>query len=552
MGVFFCCMTISAWSGAVSAAAREPVLFQTRAYTFYADRLEAHDAYRGTYRTADGRTIRKDGDPAYTWSKARPDKLSLHTPYPILDAAYALAVSETLAMIAPAGTKSDQLDGDRPGGRYYYPYYYWTHGGKNVREYTRDSAQHIQWGDSVILDRAAAKGTLIRRCDFQGQTIRSDAVPTADNVHFIAALWEYYLITGDRNLLETCWPSAWNTLIAREKQFRQADGLWSGSPWSDSPYGFVDPRHFPVRNSEVQSLYANTMVAGAWDALGEIAETLGRPGQAAQCRSRSRAVKAAINARLYRPEQGTYGYYLFTPTGQCTDYREDISAGLIELCGVADARRTLHYHARFRETPYGYRNVDPVLRPDAMPAGLSAPRYAYDYHRGNVWENQEAFHGWAMARLGQAAELKKFIFWHARAGIPLKEWREGTVNTSTGEFHHAYKRLVWGAMGYASYWSRGVFGIVYQRDGLRFAPCVPEDFGDAFFAELSHFSYRRGELRLILLGKGTRLDAVVLDGRPVAKIPADVEGSHTVEIVMHAARPPAGLAPRQPLGPVEK
>ena len=71
-------------------------------------------------------TFTKDGDPDFKWEEFRPDSLHLQTPYPILDAAFSLAVDEALTCIAP--------------GRYYY----WTKGG-GMREYTRDTAQHVQW-----------------------------------------------------------------------------------------------------------------------------------------------------------------------------------------------------------------------------------------------------------------------------------------------------------------------------------------------------------------------------------------------------------------------
>ncbi len=376
----------------------------------------------------------------------------------------------------------------------------------------------------MLIDPRAAKGSLLRRCDFERQEIREDAVVTADNVHFIPATWEYFKITGDRSLLKQSWGCMWNTMRRKERTHRKQDGLWTGSPWSDAAVGFLKPEHFTNRNQALKSLYANLIVAGAWRDLALIANRLGKADEAKTCREAFVAIKQAINRHLYRPELGTYCYYQYEPTGQCADYREDISAGLLYIFGVADASRAMQYHARFRPTPYGYRNVDPPL-----PSGEST------YHGGNPWENQEAFHGWMLALLDRPDALKPFLFWHARAALPLLQWREGTINPSTGLLHSNYKHLVWGALGYTAYWTRGLFGVVYEPDGLRFKPCVPNDFGDGFRAVLSHVDYRCSRLSITLLGRGTKLGRVFLDGKPVQKIPGDLVGRHSIEIHLAGA-----------------
>jgi hypothetical protein len=472
-------------------------------------------------------SLTMDGNPGYTWTNAHLDKLYLQTPYPILDAAFALAVDCALGVIAPAGTTSAMLAGGQPGDLYYQPYYYLTHG-TDIREYTRDSAQHIMWGDSVIIDPAAARGTLIRRCNFASLLIDEDTVPTGDNIHFICAAWEYFKITGDTNFLLTCWSCMTNTMITEETtQKDPADGLWTGSPWSDNTSGFLTTDAFNNRQTQVKSVYCNSLVVGAWQSLAAIAATLGDANDAAQYAAKSVASKAAINAELYRPEFGTYCYYEYDPSNVFYNYREDITAGFLWLFGVTNAQACLNYHTNFTATPYGYRNVDPIL-----PAGATS------YHGGNVWEDEEGYHAWALAGLGQSEELEPFIFWHARAGIPLKHWQEGTMDPATGQFQTNYTDMIWGAMGYTSYWTRDVFGIQYAPDCLQFAPCVPRAFGNGFYAVLNNFNYRNSSLRIILTGCGTTVQNILLDGTSVNGVPATVTGSHVVQIQMANAASP--------------
>ncbi len=92
----------------------------------------------------------------------------------------------------------------------------------DIREYTRDTAQHVEWGDTVIVDASTVRGTIIRRCDFEKQAIREDAVITGDSVTLITSTWEYYKITGDRSLLALTWGCFWNTIHLKGKRHEAA------------------------------------------------------------------------------------------------------------------------------------------------------------------------------------------------------------------------------------------------------------------------------------------------------------------------------------------
>ncbi|MBN1411118.1 MAG: carbohydrate-binding protein [Spirochaetales bacterium] len=492
--------------------------------------MESNDYYPGTYRSNDGVQFTKDGE--WTWSGARDDTLYLQSSFPILDAAYSLAIAELLDYVAPAGTTSDMLDGGSPGSTYYYPYYFLSHG-SDIREYTRDTSQHTEWGDSVIVDPYISKGTLWRRMHFENNSIREDAVVTADSLHIIRAIWTYFKITGDTNLLADTWNCLWNTINTKEVASLDSEGLWFGSPWSDNKSGFMDDAHFNERNTSVKSLYANTMAAGAWQALGNIASVLGKSGEAATCNTKYNALKTAINNHLYRPEFGTYCYYKYEPTNTYYDYREDISAGMVYLYGIADASRTITYHNRFVKTDYGYRNVDPVTHYGEA-----------SYHGGNVWSNEEGFHAWAMAELKNPDVVRDMLFWQARGGLITKLYREGTINPSTGELHNNYAHTVFDCMTYPSVWSRGVFGIRYETNGIYFDPCVPVSFGNDFYAVLNNFTYRNSTLRIILVGAGTNLDHITLDGAIVSSIPTDLSGSHEVKLFMSGNSNPVIPRPR--------
>jgi hypothetical protein len=511
------------------AAHGSTLLFSNSSFSMYNDHLTSSDYYTGTWTSTDGMTITETGNPSATWSRAENTSLYLQTPYPILDAAFALAVREALDYVAPAGTTSAMLGGDSPGGQYYYPYYYWSHTSPpDIREYTRDTAQHVEWGDSVVVDPAAAKGSMLRRCDFANNVLREDAVVTMDSVGLITAAWEYYKITGDQAFLSTTWNCFWNTINTKQAAQKQSNGLWTGATWADNVSGYITATDFNDRNTSVESLYANTVVAGAWQSLASIATVLGNTSAASTCTSNYNNLKTAINAILYRPEFSNYCYYVNTTVGTYYNYREDITSGLIYLYGIANGTQALAYHNAFVPTNYGYRNVDPVT-----PSGQTS------YQGGNVFENEEGYHAWLMSRLGRSADLANFIYWHARVGLLQEEWQEGTINPSTGQLQSNYAHLVWGDFGYTADWTRGVFGITYNTTGITFAPCVPAAWGASFYAVLNNFTYRNSNLRVALVGSGTVVDHITLDGATVASIPATLTSTHNVVIYMSGNANPA-------------
>ena len=55
----------------------------------------------------------------------------------------------------------------------------------------------------------------------------------------------------------------------------------------------------------------------------------------------------------------------------------------------------------------------------------------------------------------------------------------------------------------------GLFGLRYGPDGLRFAPCVPARLAGA---TLRGFPYRGAVLDLTVIGSGTRVVSITLDG----------------------------------------
>lgn len=77
----------------------------------------------------------------------------------------------------------------------------------------------------------------------------------------------------------------------------------------------------------------------------------------------------------------------------------------------------------------------------------------------------------------------------------------------------------------------GLFGLRYEPAGLRFAPTVPARFDPT---TLTGFRYRDARLDLTVVGSGSRLVRVLLDGIEVAGdavvVPAGTTGRHAVTL----------------------
>ena len=113
-------------------------------------------------------------------------------------------------------------------------------------------------------------------------------------------------------------------------------------------------------------------------------------------------------------------------------------------------------------------------------------------------------------------------------------------NARTGEAEGGWQGGHWGIAEHQT-WSAtsflravylGVFGLQFERDGLRFAPHLPEAWSGITLAGLP---YRAGALDLTLTGRGSRVTGILLDGRRGNSTffpAADLAGKHRIEILL--------------------
>ena len=202
---------------------------------------------------------------------------------------------------------------------------------------------------------------------------------------WLVALWDYFLLSGDRKLLEEVWPAV--DRLTRTMSERDADGLLTNLPAK----GFVD--HAPVQD-EGQSTSVNAFAVMGLRAAGRIARTIGIPGRGGELEILASDIGDALNDMMWDNERGVYsdGYRDGQPNRTVSEHSNILCA----LVGIADSKQTA-------------RILDGVLADLDNPETIrmASPYFAYYYLRvlfqNNRYEQALAFirrHWGAMIEAG--------------------------------------------------------------------------------------------------------------------------------------------------------
>ena len=173
---------------------------------------------------------------------------------------------------------------------------------------------------------------------------------TTYSLIWVLMLWDIYMATGDRALLERC-EKGLRLLLSRFERYIGENGLVETPP----DYMFVDwiyiddlSMHHPPKALGQSCL--NMFYFGALKAAEKIFNALHRAEDAAACSEKRSAVRDAINTYLFDAEKGMYFEGLNTPTEeyllgkwmpQNTDKRYYLKhSNILAACfGVCDAER---------------------------------------------------------------------------------------------------------------------------------------------------------------------------------------------------------------------
>ncbi|MDR3459656.1 MAG: hypothetical protein P4N60_19680 [Verrucomicrobiae bacterium] len=174
--------------------------------------------------------------------------------------------------------------------------------------------------------------------------------------HLTTALWDYYLVTGDRAYLARVaegirpWVDAW---LARD--YANTGLIVDTTDWMDHSRYLMLP--FGSR-----TLYANTQMVRLLGTFTRVEQELGnKAGEARYARARDRFI-AAINDHLWDENLGAYGNLLLG--GQIDERTASAANSLALLGGVADAHRATRVLATLRAKnwrPNGTLTITPLM-----------------------------------------------------------------------------------------------------------------------------------------------------------------------------------------------
>ncbi len=345
---------------------------------------------------------------------------------------------------------------------------------------------------------------------------------SSDRTTWALAAWELYKTTGDQDWLRTAHDIIKNTLDDDAKVLASSTGLYRGESsfldWREQTY----PKWMSNMDIYIsENLGTNVVHFQAHVILSKMAKLLGEPWRPYQ--ERADQIKQAINEKLWVPEKGYYGNFLYGRNElNLSDRYEALGEALAVLFNVADAERTKSIIANSPLTPFGATCIYPQI-PGIPP-----------YHNNGIWPFVQSYWNLAAAKAGNEAVLSHGLAAIYRAGGLFLTNYENFVAES-GDFLGTEinsHRMLWSMAGNLAMVHRVFMGISFEPTGIRFAPVVPSSYPGT--KRLNNFSYRNAILDITVEGTGNTVSTVRIDGEEVSEayLPGVISGKHTVEIVL--------------------
>jgi hypothetical protein len=425
-------------------------------------------------------------------------------------------------------------------------------GGGYPQPWTRDASVN-SWNAASLLEPGPAENTLwsVVRRQSNGQLIINQDDQWWDQVVWLTAAWNHYLVTGDTGFLTDAYQAAANTLALRRSQnFNAEHGLFQGPAFfNDGIAGYPAPPADDTESkgsfvgsyagtSTMLTLSTNALYYSAYRSAASMATALHRPaGEASAYIGAADALKTQINQTLWDGGRGTYAYFVHngdSRSGTLDPSEEGTGLALAILFGIADPQQAQSVMRKTHLLPYGITDVYPDF-----------PRYSASRpgrHNTIVWPMVQGFWADAAARSGNTARFYSELsaltvlanssgqfaeIYHPATGAVDGGWQ-------TGSHWSAAPDQTWSATAYLRMVYTDVFGMRFTDTGLSFAPSLPRTWGDV---TLSNLHYRGATLTVALHGAGTVVGSVKVDGAAAssAAIAATATGSHTVDITLTTA-----------------
>lgn len=414
-------------------------------------------------------------------------------------------------------------------------------GGVYQQPWTRDAAVNT-WTSANLLEPGVARNTLWAVCenDPDGRPVIQQDDQYWDKIIWAVGAWNHYLVTGDRDFLQTAWGVVRRALTAlRQEQFNETFGLFRGGSFfndgiagypkdllGEGPYLSTSVWDYP-RCRDIMCLSTNCLYCEAYRIAGRMAALCGEAP--APWTRLGTALNQRINALLWNVEKGRYSYFLY-PDGRVFDAQEacgNLFAVLFGLCGQDRAQTVLDHLQRCE---YGLPSIYEPLEGQFS-------RERPGRHNNLLWPFINGFYMMATSRLDREDLL----------GRELRSVT-GLVKASHFEFYEIYnpydgsvcggwqadrlwgscEHQTWSASGYLGAVLFGVFGLRTEEDAIGFQPCVPAYLAGA---SIENLTVGQTKLTIRLKGHGSVVTGAWVNDQP-CRAPRLPKQAGTFEVLL--------------------
>ena len=377
---------------------------------------------------------------------------------------------------------------------------------------------------SIILAMAALQPeasmiSLMKKVNAQGQIIQDTGSGGAwpistDRMIWTVDAWEIYKVTGSRQWLEQVYPLVVNSIAKDAATVISENGLIKGETsfidWREQSY----PRWMQtVDISQSEAFGTNVLYAAALKCASLMAEELGHASEAELFAKASDELAQNIDKIFWMPEKGYYGMYTYGRDNLILNPRsETLGQSLGVLYDVIPSERQQAVAQNMPVTKFG----PPVFFPQIA----DIP----NYHNNALWPFVASYWTLAQAKAGNEEGVLQGIGSVVRPAALFATNKEN-LNLDNGDIFTELNssNMLWSLSGNLALTQQILFGIHFEKDGLRIKPFVPEVLGGE--RTLSNFPYRGARLKITVNGFGEKVTKLTVNGQsmnPDATIPASL------------------------------
>ena len=365
---------------------------------------------------------------------------------------------------------------------------------------------------SIILSMAALQPeasmiSLLKKINEEGQIIQDTGSGGAwpistDRMIWTVAAWEIYKVTGDRKWLETVYPVVERS-IAKDAQTVISDkGLIKGETsfidWREQSY----PKWMQTADiSQSEAMGTNVLYAAALNCAANMAEELGKKKEAAEFKKAADDLATAIDKTFWMDDKGYHGMYTYGRDNLILNPRaETLGESLAILFDIVPENKVKTISENYPVTKYGA----PVFYPQIadMP----------NYHNNALWPFVASYWTLAQAKAGNEEGVLEGIGSVIRPAALFATNKEN-LNLDNGDIFTELNssNMLWSLGGNLALTNQILFGIHFEKDGLRISPFVPKVLGGE--RTLSNFPYRGAKINLTVNGYGNKISKMTVDGK---------------------------------------